>query len=108
MEDGLAAPPARSRGLSAMPSLLRQRGLDPIRREGNLPYPDAGDGSPARLGSISGRLIRTLVDRRLGRGYHTFTWNATDAHGRQVAAGLYLYRLQAGKRMLVRKTVFAK
>jgi flagellar hook assembly protein FlgD len=56
----------------------------------------------------SGRLVRTLVEGRLGKGYHTFNWNGTDARGRSVAAGMYVYRLFTGKQTLVKKTVFAK
>jgi hypothetical protein len=42
-----------------------------------------------------GRLVRTLVDERLEAAEHQVTWNGRDQGGRQVASGVYLYRLTA-------------
>jgi len=44
---------------------------------------------------ISGRLIRTLVDEEQKPGFYTATWNGRDSSGRQVASGVYFYRLTA-------------
>ncbi len=41
----------------------------------------------------SGRLLRTLIRGDLEAGTHTFRWDGTDAGGRPVASGTYLYRL---------------
>jgi flagellar hook assembly protein FlgD len=51
----------------------------------------------------AGRRIATLVDRVEDTGDHEITWNGTGTDGRQVASGIYLYRLTAGKRTLTRK-----
>ncbi|MFQ5600061.1 MAG: choice-of-anchor B family protein [Candidatus Krumholzibacteriia bacterium] len=42
-----------------------------------------------------GRLVRQLVSERLDAGLHERAWNGRDEHGRQVASGVYLYRLVA-------------
>jgi hypothetical protein len=57
---------------------------------------------------LGGRLIRTLSDSRKVAGVHAFTWRGDDASGRPVSAGIYVYRLIAGKRTLIHKTILAK
>lgn len=46
--------------------------------------------------SLDGRRIATLVDRSLAAGRHRVPWRGRDDTGRPVAAGTYVYRLQAG------------
>ena len=43
--------------------------------------------------NLLGQRVATLVDEEQQAGLHTAAWNGTDAAGRPVAAGLYLYRL---------------
>ncbi len=59
--------------------------------------------------TIDGRHVRTLVDRDLGAGPHTTTWDGADHVGRAVASGTYFYRLttaggfsEAGRMVLVK------
>ena len=56
--------------------------------------------------NILGQRIATLVDGERPAGFHTASWDATDAAGEAVAAGVYLYRLsgdgvQATRSMLL-------
>ena len=48
------------------------------------------------LFDISGRLVRTLLDEPMAAGAHQIRWNGLDNQGREVASGLYFYRLKAG------------
>jgi hypothetical protein len=57
--------------------------------------PHAQDAT-LRLYDPSGRLIRTLLQGRLGSGVHETAWDGRDAAGRAVAAGSYYYRLSTG------------
>ncbi len=50
--------------------------------------------------NLSGQLMRTLVNDELPPGAHQRRWNARDEHGRRVASGTYLYRLQVGPNVL--------
>ena len=43
--------------------------------------------------NILGQRVATLVDGERATGFHTAYWDATDAAGQAVAAGVYLYRL---------------
>ncbi len=46
--------------------------------------------------NLLGQRIATLVDGERPAGFHTATWHATDAAGRAVGAGVYLYRMTVG------------
>lgn len=46
------------------------------------------------LYDVLGREIRVLVDSQLAPGDYSVTWDATDAAGRAVPSGVYLYRLE--------------
>jgi len=43
---------------------------------------------------ITGRKIRTLVSTRHESGPHQGRWDGLDEHGKQVASGVFLARLQ--------------
>ncbi len=45
---------------------------------------------------VAGNRIKTLVRQDLEAGDHEVVWNGSDDGGRQVAAGIYLYRLDSG------------
>lgn len=49
-----------------------------------------------RVFDAAGRLVRTLVDGQRPSGSHSVAWDGRDATGRMAAAGVYLYRLEAG------------
>ncbi len=55
--------------------------------------------------NILGQRVTTLVDGPRPAGFHTATWNGTDAAGRGVASGVYLYRLLGGGKRLTRSMV---
>lgn len=45
--------------------------------------------------NLLGQQIRTLVNRRQNRGFHTVVWDARDNSGRRVSSGPYFLRLHA-------------
>jgi len=45
---------------------------------------------------VRGRLVKTLVSEDMPMGSHEVTWFGTDDRGRQVASGVYYYRIQSG------------
>jgi len=58
--------------------------------------------------NATGRLVRTLVDGSLPAGAYQQVWDGTDSHGRRVASGVYLYRLETPGRKLTRKMLMVK
>jgi len=46
--------------------------------------------------NLLGQEIRTLIDGQKGAGYHEAIWDGRDNSGKDVASGIYIYRIQAG------------
>ncbi len=65
----------------------------------------AGEDVDLTLFDASGRRVRTLARGRYLPGAHEATWDGTGADGRRAAAGVYFFRLKAGKERLTRKLV---
>lgn len=58
--------------------------------------------------SADGRLIRTLVDRRMDAGHQVVTWAGRDANGAPVASGIYFARIEAGPLAATHKMLLMK
>ncbi len=58
--------------------------------------------------NIMGQRVRTLVDDVLPAGEHSIAWDGRTADGREVATGVYLYRMDAGSYTQTRKMVLLK
>ena len=57
---------------------------------------------------IEGKLIDTIANREFQAGTHTVSWNGKDSRGRDVASGIYLYRLKTGGSVATRKMVLIR
>lgn len=86
---------------------------------GNHPNPFVGsttisyslkDASPVQVGiyNLKGQLVRTLVNETKARGDYCLDWDSRDNNGLPVAAGIYLYKIQAGKFSSSKKMVLLK
>ena len=93
-----ALPLAALRG-SALPEgfALGPNYPNPFNPSTIIPYQLAAS-SAVRLEvfNLLGQRIATLVDGERPAGFHTATWTATDAAGRAVGAGVYIYRMTVG------------
>ena len=58
--------------------------------------------------NVLGQEVRTLVNAAQSRGVYNVQWNGRDASGRQVATGVYIYRLEAGANVATKNMIFAK
>ncbi len=58
--------------------------------------------------SVLGQQVRELVDAVQGAGVYQVAWDGRDRAGQSLAPGVYLYRLEAGQQVMVRKMVLAK
>jgi len=61
-----------------------------------------------RVYSVSGRLVRTLVDGPRAAGPHDVVWNGLDDYGHQVASGVYVYSLAAPSESECRKMLLLR
>lgn len=61
-----------------------------------------------RVYDVRGREVATLLDGPMDGGKHAVVWNGTDDGGREVASGVYWYRLEAAGRVLSRKMVLLR
>jgi hypothetical protein len=58
--------------------------------------------------NVRGELVRELVNRRLSAGNYVARWDGKNDAGREVASGIYLYRLQVGNMTEMRKLSLLK
>ena len=72
--------------------------------------PAAAVQEPVRLDvyDVAGRLVRVLVNGVQEPGVHQVEWDGADASGVPVASGVYLYRLQTGRHLQVRRMLLMK
>ena len=88
---------------------LNQNYPNPFNPSTTIRY-SLADESNVRLViyNVLGQRIRSLVNETQTAGFYSMVWDGRDAFGLQVVTGLYLYRLEAGMNVAVRKMVFAK
>ena len=59
--------------------------------------------------NLAGQRVATLVDGPREAGTYTVRWDGRDDGGVELASGMYLYRLQAGKHpMEIRKLLLLR
>jgi len=83
---------------AARPTSLRlSAGPNPFTDDATIRFalPEARR-STLRVYSVTGQLVRTLVDAALPAGDHAVTWDGRDAGGHGIGSGVYLCRLDAG------------
>jgi hypothetical protein len=55
-----------------------------------------------------GQLVRTLVNAEQGNGEYTIVWDGLDSNNKEVASGLYFYKLQSGEFISTQKLLKLK
>jgi hypothetical protein len=61
-----------------------------------------------KIYGVDGRLVRNLMDNAVQPGRYSLAWDARDDAGRDVAAGVYYYILDAGSFRATRQMVLVK
>ncbi len=61
-----------------------------------------------RVYSVSGTLVRTLVERDMSADQHSVVWDGRDNNGAPVSSGVYFCRLTAGGFSQTRKMLMIK
>jgi len=58
--------------------------------------------------NLLGEKIRTLVNKKQNPGYYSVQWDSRTDSGKSVPSGLYIYQLQAGSVVEMKKMLFSK
>jgi hypothetical protein len=93
-----------------MPSafFLGQNYPNPVTSSTTIRYSiGSAKNATIKIYSLNGALVRTLVDGPSALGQQAITWDGKDAAGRKVAAGVYVYTLNADGQTATRKMVIA-
>lgn len=61
-----------------------------------------------RIFDVQGREVAVLLEKTRQQGTVTLRWDGRDRHGREVASGIYLYRLEAGSVVRSRNLVIVR
>ena len=85
---------------------LGQNYPNPFNPSTIIPY-ELAEAAHVRLEifNLLGQRLATLVDGTRPAGSHTAMWDATDAAGRAVGAGVYIYRMSSEGRSMSRRMV---
>jgi pimeloyl-ACP methyl ester carboxylesterase len=67
--------------------------------------PAAGVNSELAIFDIRGRRVKTILAETLPQGEYVRVWDGSDNAGRQVASGVYFYRLQVAGQIQIKKLV---
>jgi subtilisin-like proprotein convertase family protein len=57
---------------------------------------------------ILGRKVNTLIDCEYQPGYHSVSWDGDDGNRNPVSSGVYIFRMSAGDRILIKRAVLLK
>ena len=88
---------------------LHQNYPNPFNPNTTIRYdlPEAGNVSII-IYDMMGREVSTLISGQKDAGYHFIQWNGTNSMGYSVAAGVYIYTIQAGQYRDLQKMIFLK
>ncbi|RMF69065.1 MAG: T9SS C-terminal target domain-containing protein, partial [Calditrichaeota bacterium] len=88
---------------------LKQNYPNPFNPETVIRYALPVEASvKLRIVNLRGQEIITLVDKKQRPGFYSVMWDGRDRRGVAVASGLYLYRVEAGEFVAVRKMMLLR
>ncbi|MCK4653211.1 MAG: T9SS type A sorting domain-containing protein, partial [Candidatus Cloacimonetes bacterium] len=98
--------------MSVIPSIIKLCGNypNPFNPETNISFSLKADSKVVlEIFNIKGQKIRTLVNNNMNAGFYNVVWNGKDNNNRNVASGIYFYKMKAGGRYTsTRKMILMK
>lgn len=61
-----------------------------------------------KIYDVTGREVRTLIEREMPAGFHRAIWDGRDGAGQALKSSVYFYRLTAGEYMQTKKILFVR
>ena len=88
---------------------LGQNVPNPFNPSTTIEYrlPEAGDVLLV-IYNLLGQEVRTLVRESMDAGFHSVVWDGTDEFGKQVASGIYIYRMSVADFTQVQRMMLLK
>lgn len=97
--------------LKPMPTdyALEQNVPNPFNPSTTIQYrlPEAGEVQLV-IYNLLGQEVRTLVQESMDAGFHSVVWDGMDEFGKQVASGIYIYRLSVADFTQVQRMMLLK
>jgi len=88
---------------------LRQNYPNPFNPSTRINYSLKSAGkTDLSIYNIKGQKIKSLVNNCQPAGSHEVIWDGSDSQGKQVASGIYFYRLSSGDNTQTRKMILMK
>jgi hypothetical protein len=91
---------------------LSQNFPNPFNPATTIQFSVGSGGAPIlttlQIHNILGHKVRTLLDEPKNAGSHQVIWDGKDDSGKEVASGVYLYRIEAGDFTETKKLVLLK
>ncbi|MDD4231763.1 MAG: choice-of-anchor D domain-containing protein [Candidatus Cloacimonetes bacterium] len=93
----------------ALETALKGNYPNPFNPETTIRY-YIKDNAPVTLDilNLKGQLVRRLVNSVKNAGEHSVVWNGKDIHGRNVASGMYFYKLSSNNIKDTKKMIMMK
>ncbi len=90
-------------------SSLEQNYPNPFNPETTISFdvPQANNVS-IDVYNIKGQKVKTLVNENMQAGRHSVVWNGKDSNNKQVASGVYFYKMKSGKYSKTKKMILMK
>lgn len=58
--------------------------------------------------NIKGQLVKTLVNKKLNKGYYSYNWKGKNKFNKPVSTGVYFYKLKVNNQQKVKKMLLVK
>jgi len=88
---------------------LKKSWPNPFKTVTNIQFSVAGfEHISLKVYNLAGQLVKNLLDEPKGAGLYNVVWDGKDKTGREVASGLYFYRLEAGSFADTKRVVLLK
>ncbi|MBI9030811.1 T9SS type A sorting domain-containing protein [bacterium] len=98
-----------SNNIAPMIMSLMQNYPNPFNPETNISFQVPNYGQVrVDIYNIKGQKVKSLVNDRFNAGRHSVVWNGKDDNNKQVASGIYLYKMRSGKYSSTKKMILMK
>ena len=91
------------------PFILNQNFPNPFNNKTSIHYyVPVNKHVTIQIITLTGTLVKTLINKSQVTGYHHVYWNGMDMKNNTVSSGVYIYRLTTGDHSLTGKCIFLK